>query len=211
MNKKEYPFNLALEIIWPEDLEKQFLDHVPEDIDETVEFLLNRLDSRRKIVMVDYYKNHKTLAEIGQKLGVSTTRAGSLKFSAISELRRKQSVKYLVIGKKKVDETNRAMEIRRSEKNKQELLKIVEKENAYLEKLPISDEIKKKISRMLVEELGLEKRTMAILRRNGINTVVDLLKFNDETNCRIMTGLGEKTFKNLKDVFYQQVGIELKW
>ena len=211
MNKKEYPYNLALDIIWPEELEKQFIENVPEDINETVDFLLNWLDSRRKIVLVDYYKNHKTLAEIGQKLGVSTTRAGSLKFNAISDIRRKQGIKYLLIGKKNVDENNKAMEIRRSEENKQEFLKVAEAERAYLETLSISYEIKKKFSGMPVEELGLEKRTMAVLRRNGLNTVVDLLKFNNESNCSKIFGLGEKGFKELKDIFYQQVGIELKW
>lgn len=213
MNKKEYPYNLALDIIWPEEKRMEFKENVPEDIDETIEFLLNRIDSRKKTVLIDYYKEHKTLATIGNSLAVTTSRAGSLKESAIKEIRRHSGVNILLMGKTKLEAKVKEQQKKCSEKEIKLFYELMRAEREFLEDVSLPAEVKDAILGVSVEELSLEKRTVTTLRRNGLNTVVDLLKLNNQSSryhFKNVRGLGQKGFNELKDVF-KKMGIELKW
>ena len=212
MKRNEYPYNLALDIALPND-KQQFTEKVPEDLDSTIEFLLERVDDRRKTVLIGYYRDHKTLAAIGRDLEISGTRVSQLIRSSIKEIRRQKGGAIILMGKNKFEEKEEIRRKKCSEKEIKSFYQQVRAEREALKDVSLPAEVKESLLGIPVEDLGLEEIVVTALRRNGLNTAVDIIKFNNlpcEYHFKRVTGIGKKRFDKLKAVF-EEKGIELKW
>lgn len=187
----EYPYNLI------EDLELEPCECF-EHFNERLEFLLTKLvitDREEKVIRL-YYIDGKTFEEIGKEFYVIRERIRQIHSKAIEKL--KLFKKYFYSGKWCLME----------ELAKEEYQKFLETQKSYWKYetakqyiLQYESGVFLPIREQKIENLELSMRSYNCLKKTGIRTIGDLLKFtyDDLFNIRNM---GRKSMKEVLDAIH---------
>lgn len=149
-------------------------------------FALQALDQREKEIILRYYCTGQTQKQIGEQMGITSSRVSQIRLKTLKKLRHPYRAKFMRFGFEKYRE--------------------IEKQEAIIEfgvNLLLSGKITaqeaKKVfgidtERIKIDDLDISKRTYYALRAEGIYTVGRLISYNKK-QLKEISGIGEKTLK----------------
>ena len=222
MNKEiGYPFNLVDSICMKETMWIADEDHI-----NGLNYALDTLAEREKIILSRHYQEEQTLEEIGKELGITRERVRQIEAKAFRKLRHPSRFKPIVNGfdaneewkklKQKEEDLNKREEDLTSREDK--LQKILDEYKPKFDALHISIDMPlKKIEENVtfsagVEEMDLSVRATNCLWRSNINTINDLIKACESENFNLMhiRNLGRKTLREILEKLYEMTGKDFR-
>lgn len=150
IKKTVYPDNLLI------DLNIDILSRDMVDVRKGIEYAISELSKTSQLVINERYKNQKLFKEIGDMLGVSSSRASALCRHALRMMRHPLRSDYIRYG---------------YEKNLERLNEIETRKKMKLENTPESAVA---IREKSLDDLDLSVRSYNCIRRSNINTVGEL-------------------------------------
>lgn len=204
----EYPETLLNEIgILPNDNDNYYDEIIP-NFEKNFEKVSEHLNYKEKTFLLDYYKNLKTLDEIGVSYGLTRERVRHVLLRTIRKLKFNKYKEILIQGRDKFD----MISMEEKEKIIQEFKDNISldlykewltKQDSDILKM-IADYISLLIKKLRpaqkigIEELNLSVRTYNCLKRSLINTLEDLYGKSDHQLMSIRN-LGRKSYIELKE------------
>lgn len=192
-----YPINLVEDLV--ADSEYGVWDiYIPEVLD-----LVAVLPNQERVVIEMRYRSGKTLEETGQALGKTRERVRQIQHNVVSGLRKR-----VLSGEC------------RAVKSK-DYLELVAKYNSLCEKfenmcaLAAEKSDNKELPIITccegVDTLNLSARTMNCLRRAGLETITDVIRFDkdENTNWNTLWGFGTRSGNELRAKIFQCTGYKL--
>lgn len=168
-----WPRNILVDILQINPLILECLDSLPEDFEESLEYVLKLMSDQRAVAMLRMrYKQRKSWEEIGEGFSLSGERVRQIVKTQIQMLRSPSRLKYLKLGLKNIANTTG-------------------NPSAFSHSSQ-----KAKAQRMSLEELNLSNRTYNCLRRVGVKTVADILKM-DYLQISSIKNLGKRSLSEL--------------
>jgi len=162
-----WPYNLLDEIYMPYDKVP------PEDIEDRLLKAIDTLLPRERDVVLEYFKEDKTMDEVGRDFNVTRERVRQITKKAVRKLRHPSVVKI-------IDHSAKELELMRQIKDETLKLKAQlanakkQSEEAMAGKPNESDSVREDASRMKIEEMELSVRSQTCLGRSGIRTLGEL-------------------------------------
>lgn len=199
LNSKDiYPYN-ALEVVGVKDYEIN-----PDIVDNFDKYLTENCTIREETAIRLFYKEGKTLGQIGEHFGLSRERVRQIVCKGMKRMKR---FVYKYDDLKKEEE----VEKRKTELNnrRQELVQAMRECGLITEDIKVCfgqptftvdpmDERERWINSLIIEELDLSVRSYNCLRRADIRKVSDLIKLTEEDLIRIRN-MGKKSVKEIKE------------
>lgn len=188
--------------------------------------IINQLDERKRMLVLGYYKDGKTLEGLGKEYGLTRERVRQLLRDSLRMLRHPRNMRILTVTdpasadekvlikevclyKKQIEELQRAnadlKEKIRDVKKKIDLLRDTEKQLDALRHVPT-------LESMLVSDntdidsLGFSRRTNNTLRRNNVHTIGDLLNIIYNGNLMCCKRLGRESAEEIITVVAAATG-----
>ena len=157
----------------------------PDDIEETMNYVISTLDGRKKQIIEQRYIGLKSLQEIGESLGLTRERVRQIELSAMRDMRKIPLRNYILIG----------IEKERKETEERKKISGIELKNT----------LEKDIANMPLDDLDLSVRAYNCIRRfTTVRTIGDLIKNRYEMGedgfkewLLTIQGLGERTAKHI--------------
>ena len=215
----EYPKNLILDIAnshrtaTPGYLD---VDYAIKNFDVNWEFLIERepdlLTERVQLILNLYYKDKKTLVEIGKIIGVTGTRIKQILEKTILMLARSRYICYIFLGKDDILKANTL---------KDEYIELLEmyiiKNNEIRRRLRKLDTVKTvdeyvkeaNVFDQSIDNLGLNVRVWNILRNAGILSIGDLVDYT-RSELESIKSLGRKGIIEIIEQLAVVYGLSLK-
>lgn len=182
---KEFPFNMIKVLGWNE-----------EEVIDNFESRYKRfswLTQREKYILDETFKNDKLFKEIARELGITGVRVGQIYQKAMRKVKYKKD--WFVLGEYATPE-------QLAEQDYKAYVEELKSKWTYKSALQFIEEYEPKIEERKLEYLELSMRAYNCLRRIGIETIEDLLKFDREHTEEEWTkvrNLGRKSYKEIQD------------
>lgn len=182
---KEYYETIKKDIMSPEekiyraiflvpDDEDFDLPNIPdEELEQTVEFVINSLEYRDRDIIVGRFFNNKTLKELSEEFGITQSRVAQLENKALRRLRHPKRARILVLGKNKSDIRDKRINEMQNQLNEYET-RIDEIKNELKLKKEELERIDRTVYHQDIEVLNLSVRAYNYLKRYGINKISDI-------------------------------------
>lgn len=176
-NDKAYPYNLLEEIFANKEYE---LTELSEDMADGLTYAISALGERRKAIVQMYYAEGKSVREIAEFFGVSTSAIHTMKRNVVMRLRRPNAMCYITYGKKGFEEREQRMRLEK--------------------KVQRNSEHYQQVMGVRFEELDLSVRSFNCLRRAGFVTIGDIVDLTEDEIIQI---------KNMGWKQYDEIGRKL--
>ena len=170
---KIWPNNLYYEVFGQDDVS------IPDNAEEAIAYVLNKLRRREREIMLSRYKEYKTLVVIGLEHDISSSRAGQLQQKAVRFMRHPSRARYLLNLNGEL-EKDRAVEV----ENQQLRAKMRAEQRLRAKEL------------ITIEELDLSVRSFNCLHLAKIRTLADLSKLT-LTELGEIRNLGQRSCKEI--------------
>ena len=200
-NVKKYPYPINLfEAIKGKRDKIELPEEITPDIERGIMLALSHLDERAADMIMLRYKDNLSLVEIGEKYSFTGNRARQIISRAVRELAKKPMLQMIQLGHKGYVEfiVNRLAEV------KTEVISLNAYnrgyEDGYADGYEQREKKEKEISALLeisVQDLDLSLRSTKGLKNAGIETIADLLKFNDVIEIKRIRNLGVKSLSEI--------------
>jgi len=219
MNMKGQPADVKGSL-WPYNLLEQVgaesedpLDHMSTEAELYLAMCMSSMTEREMLIIKLRYFEQKTLREVGEILGVTSSRIREVEAKGIRKLRNRRAPGYILAHGAKAYMNKRVNE------KVEEVLKIrkQELEDEYREKMAgvviRDDENKRDIIRKLkattIEEMDLSVRAYNCTKRVGINTVGELMeRFPTYEQFITIRNLGRKS---AEEIIEKVQGLGFAW
>lgn len=176
-NDKAYPYNLLEEIFANKEYE---LTELSEDMADGLTYAISALGERRKAIVQMYYAEGKSVREIAEFFGVSTSAIHTMKRNVVMRLRRPNAMCYITYGKKGFEEREQRMRLEK--------------------KVQRNSEHYQQVMGVRFEELDLSVRSFNCLRRAGFVSIGDIVDLTEDEIIQI---------KNMGWKQYDEIGRKL--
>lgn len=200
-NVKKYPYPINLfEAIKDKRDKIELPEEITPDIERGLMLALSHLDERAADMIMLRYKDNLSLVEIGEKYSFTGNRARQIISRTVRELAKKPMLQMIQLGHKGYVEfiVNRLAEV------KTEVISLNAYnrgyEDGYADGYEHREKKEKEISELLdisVQDLDLSLRSTKGLKNAGIETIADLLKFNDVIEIKRIRNLGVKSLSEI--------------
>ena len=175
-----------------------------------LEEVLSKLNEQEQTIILGYYRDGRTLQDLGDQLGISRERVRQIKEKRVKRLRNSTVVRYVLDG---LSFTQEYVElIRRLEGRIDDLTAENERLKRQLrgepEETAEEKRDKKELDRITLESMGFPVRAFDALFMHDYRTAGDFVG-KTENDIRGLHGVGEETFEDICRVL-ERYGISLQ-
>lgn len=160
----------------------EYGEEPPEDVEETVSFLLSCLRDREEEILSLRYQEGKSLSDIAEQFGLTKERIRQVEKEALNRMARGRSGEILKNGVQKSirEETERAQRMAQLAKNEMERKEAI---------LTAADEP--------IVNLDLSVRAYNCLARNGIKTGKEAIQYDESVGLMKLRNCGKGTYDEI--------------
>ncbi len=210
VTNESYPLNLLDKIAGG-----QWEHPIPEDLEQSLAYVLAGLSEREQSVIRAYFSEEKTYAEIARCKNVTQERIRQILEKSMRKLRHPERIRFLIHGVKgvihqtSVDSAQNAISTRleRALSSISEIshrLSAITGKEEYSELSETCEGFNVSIP---LDELNLSVRGYNCLKRTGMKTVSDITKLTKNELMRVRN-LGKKSFEEVVDMVHK-LGLKL--
>lgn len=182
---KEFPYNMIKRLGWNE---KEVIESF-----ETRYENLAWLNDRERYILDEVFKNERLFVEIGKDLGITAARVGQIYQKAMRKVKCKE--KWFKLGDYATPE-------KLAREEYEAYIEELKSKWTYESALKFIEEFEPKIDDRPLEWLDLSVRSFNCLKRQGIRTIGELLRFDEEhtqEEWQRVRNLGKKSYKEIQE------------